>query len=186
MTASAVNNVSVGGAYGYPEGLTPDALMVYLSTRMSGLDEQIDTIFSSQQKADAVRQVLNQIKALLNQLNTKDGTHDDETGAVQEIEDLVCDTLHDIDPALSRQLEVDLRQEGHILLFGEEKYKASEIEPSRQYIDNVMGDLESSSQMHMIRLQSLMSSRQTAVSLSTNLIAALGETTKSIASNIGR
>jgi hypothetical protein len=186
MTTNAVSGVSTADAYVSPEGLTPDALMVYLSTRMNGLDAQIDDIFASQQKNDAVRQVLNRIKALLNQLNETDGKHDDENGAVQALEDLVRNDLFAIDPALSKQLEVDLRQPGHILEGHETSYLSEEIDPTRQYIDNVMGDLESSSQMHMIRLQSLMSSRQTAVSLSTNLVAALGETSKSIANNIGR
>jgi len=38
----------------------------------------------------------------------------------------------------------------------------------------------------MIRLQSIMSARQTAIQLATNLMSALGESTKSIVSNIGR
>jgi hypothetical protein len=40
--------------------------------------------------------------------------------------------------------------------------------------------------MDMIHLQSLMSARQTAVQLSTNMIAALSDSSKAIATNVGK
>jgi hypothetical protein len=40
--------------------------------------------------------------------------------------------------------------------------------------------------MNMISLQSIMSARQTAVQLATNLISALGESSKAIAANAGK
>jgi hypothetical protein len=44
---------------------------------------------------------------------------------------------------------------------------------------------ESSASLEMIHLQSIMSARQTAVQLSTNLVSALGKSQESIAANIG-
>jgi hypothetical protein len=60
------------------------------------------------------------------------------------------------------------------------------MKQTMQYLDGVGKDIDSSAQMDMIRLQSIMSARQTAIQLSTNLIASLSESTKSIVSNIGR
>jgi hypothetical protein len=60
------------------------------------------------------------------------------------------------------------------------------MEATMKYLEGVTKDIESSAQLDMIRLQSIMSARQTAIQLSTNLVAALGESTKAIVSNIGR
>jgi hypothetical protein len=51
-------------------------------------------------------------------------------------------------------------------------------------LDALVNDLGSSGEMDMIRLQSLMSQRQTAVQLSTNLIQALSHSADAIAHNI--
>ncbi len=53
-------------------------------------------------------------------------------------------------------------------------------------LDALGKELNSGAQMDMIHLQSLMSSRQTAVQLSTNLIKSLGETADAVAGNTGK
>jgi hypothetical protein len=64
-------------------------------------------------------------------------------------------------------------------------WPASELEPSLEYLDNTIGDLNSGSQLNMIRLQSLVRAHETAVSLGTNLVEAAGRTTQKIADRIG-
>lgn len=56
----------------------------------------------------------------------------------------------------------------------------------QKYIDALVKDLNSGTQMDMINLQSLMSDRQTAVQLSTNLIQALSHSADAIAHNMGK
>lgn len=63
-------------------------------------------------------------------------------------------------------------------------YTTAQVERTREYLENTSKELESASQMNMIYLQSLMSARQTAVSLSTNLIAKLTDSTQKIVENI--
>lgn len=53
-------------------------------------------------------------------------------------------------------------------------------------LDALVKDIGSGAQMDMINLQSLMSNRQTAVQLSTNLIQALSDSADAIAHNIGK
>ena len=53
-------------------------------------------------------------------------------------------------------------------------------------LKNDAADLNSDSEMTMITLQSLMSQRQTAVQLTTNLVQSLGDQQNSIAKNIGQ
>ena len=46
-------------------------------------------------------------------------------------------------------------------------------------------DLNSSSELQMIQLQSLMSERQTAIQLTTNLVQSLGDQSEKIVDNVG-
>jgi hypothetical protein len=71
-------------------------------------------------------------------------------------------------------------------VFGDDTCSAAEMDVTMKYLDVVVKDSDSGSQLDMIHLQSIMSARQTAIQLSTNLVAALAESTKAIVSNIGR
>ena len=55
-----------------------------------------------------------------------------------------------------------------------------------QNLKNDAADLNSDSEMTMITLQSLMSQRETAVQLSTNLIQSLGQQSSDITKNVGQ
>ena len=181
--SSIGSGLDLGGAT-----LTPDALMAYLETRMSSLDGRIDEIFQKQQKAQALRGPLNKIKQALGRLN-EHATDKNAPVANGEFEAEInaqLEALKQIDPQLAAQVKKDLNKDGHILFTQDGSYRPSQIEPSRQYIDDVLGDIDASSQMDMIKMQSMMSSRQTAISLSTNLISSLGQSTNKIADNVGR
>jgi hypothetical protein len=91
-----------------------------------------------------------------------------------------------VDPQLASALTTQLTATGYILSDQNKIYSSNEVKTTKVYIDGLSKDVESSSQMNMIHLQSLMSSRQTAIQLATNLISSLGESSKAIAANIGR
>ena len=58
----------------------------------------------------------------------------------------------------------------------------------QSFIDRLQGcasDLNSNSELQMIQLQSLMSERQTAIELTTNLVQSLGNQAEKIAQNVG-
>jgi hypothetical protein len=62
------------------------------------------------------------------------------------------------------------------------------VEEMKGFIDdlnNINSGLSSNSELQMINLQSLMSQRQTAVELTTNLVQSLDETTGKIVGNVG-
>ena len=200
--ANATNIMNAGTVGGYPGALTPDALMIYLQTRLEGLDGQINDIFDQQQKFEKLRGLLSKIRNELNQLddqgdpNALKGEAHAGTGAGVDdpahaegyeanIENLLTQ-IGDIDPSLAAQMRGDMRKEGQILYCEDGIYKGAEVSAGKDYIDSLMKDTEASAQMNMIKLQSSMSARQTAIQLSTNLVSALGESAKSIAGNIGR
>lgn len=171
-----------------PDGLSPEGLMIYLQTRLTSLDDQINRTFEKQKKIEAIRKELNAIQRELDRLKTDPNN----PGALLEAPNFEqailthLDAIREIDPSLADALEVELNKEGNALWVQDGKYFSSEIETGKKTIDSTMKQLEASAQLEMIALQSMMSSRQTAVQLSTNLISALGETTRSIAANIGK
>ena len=61
---------------------------------------------------------------------------------------------------------------------------ASVVTNITQNLKTYTSSLNSDAEMQMINLQSLMSSRQTAVELSTNILQALSTTDESIVSNL--
>lgn len=192
--------------------LSPDALMVYLSTRLNGLDDQIDAIFNTEQKQQKVQSALSKIQAELGRLDdssdpntlltmpaadgtttsgstTSPPTTSPQVSGTSEIEKNINTQIAEIaqtDPNLAATIQSRLNEKGFILFVQDGKYFSSEVKATKEYLQGLSKDIESGSQMNMIQLQSLMSARQTAIQLSTNLISALGESSKAIASNIGR
>jgi hypothetical protein len=63
---------------------------------------------------------------------------------------------------------------------------ALRLEAQQQRLDALVKQLNAGSQLDMIELQSLMSNRQTAVQLSTNLMHALNESANGIVGNVGK
>jgi len=216
--ANAANILNADTVGSYPGALTPDALMIYLQTRLESVDNQINQIFDQQQKMEKIRSLLNKIQDELNKLNDKadqdqlQGTQHggnlplnaldpqalyayamsqvnrtqhggDPQGFEAKIEGLL-DQIAELDPHLADQMRTDMRSEGQILWVEDGLYWSKEVSASKDYVNSMLKDIEASAQMNMIRLQSMMSSRQTAIQLSTNLINNLHEGAKSIVGNI--
>jgi len=170
--------------YYYDNALTPESMMVYLTTRLGSVDAQIQGIFSSQQEAEKVRAAVNQIKELLTGLeNTKD---DPEAAkkAMADITAIIDEQIANVDPVLADKIKSKLTEQGQILYKQDKRFSQTELEGSREYLKNLLSELESTAEMNMIQLQSLMSARQTAISLATNLIAKLHESTAKVVDNI--
>ena len=172
----------------YDGGLTPDALLVYLSSRLGGLEDQINAYFAEQQRADKLRSLLNEMKSAISRLNPHvedmNELRQDSAGAVDTVYAKLAE-IEAIDADLARKLEANLEADGYILTGEDDEYRAAQIEPSIEYLDNAISDLNSASQINMIRLQSLVRAHETAVSLGTNLVEAAGRTTQKIADRIG-
>lgn len=254
----------------FSANLSPDSLMVYLSTRLNGLDEQINTVFNTEKQRDAVQSALRKVTTAVSEFdeNAADNTTVDSTKLADVQKAL--DELKQVDPELGAKVEKDLGGDGYLLHLettstasdastdppsetphadgqwigfdyvfdgstyhpgdtlptgekvpvpvageawqptspnglippqpplatntsgnptsstGNQQFSGIEVKATTEYLQGLTKDLESASQMDMIRLQSLMSSRQTAIQLATNMISALGESSKAIAANIGR
>ncbi len=178
-----------------PNALTSEGLMMYLQTRLTGLDDQINGVFQKQKNIEGVRKALMKIQNELEKLEddkAKKGLvgkqHEvgkDDADYEKNIKAAI-EEIKALDPKLGAQMEKDLSEKGQIMFVTDGLYFTAEVGASQEYVNNMMKQLESSAQLEMIGLQSTMSARQTAIQLATNLISALNKGTDSIAANIGR
>lgn len=172
--------------------LTNEGMMIYLSTRLEGIDTQIDAIFQKQEKIEKVRDALSRFNNAVDKYSseTPNNDHvDGQPGWDAEINKILAE-IQDIDPKLGAEMKEDLSAKDQILdndIKGTTNggYTTKEVENTLSYTKTVLKKLESSAQLEMIGLQSLMSSRQTAVQLSTNMVAAYGESLKAQVAKIG-
>lgn len=186
-----MRTITISTPHFYENAVTPDALYIYLSTRLQGLDEKINGVFEKQKASDKVRGALNEIKTQLAKLETKDREPDSiiasETGEpFQNIRNQI-EIIRAVDSNLAVRLEADLsHRESGILHERDHTYTTLQHTASAELIDNVTKDLEATAQLDMILLQSTMSARQTAIQLATNLTASLADSLKNIVGNLGR
>jgi hypothetical protein len=185
--------------------LTPDALMNYCSTRLRGLDNQIQTKFEKQQTANHDSQVLSELQGNLNfgndDLKVTGGTGVSTDCTIKGAAQALLEAANKVtDPGVQKRL-IDLASKlVHVtgappsasfdanasVALKAQTYKPEEMtQMISQPVGNLQKDLNSGTELDMIQLQSLMSQRQTAVSTVTQMIQALGEQLNKIAGNIG-
>jgi hypothetical protein len=176
--------------------LSPDALMAYCEARLNSLDTQMSDIFTSQQKNATSTQDLNNIADSLNNLQavtpattpaTVTVTNNDYNAIVNEYKTAI------LDAGKGSSLEVSLQGDlstfenaAKSALSKDGTMSADTVASLSQDLKNDTANLNSDSEMTMINLQSLMSQRQTAVQLTTNLVQSLGDQSSDIAKNVGQ
>jgi polyhydroxyalkanoate synthesis regulator phasin len=217
--------------YDLTAALTPEALMTYCSTRLRGLDEQVNVAFHKQEVANADSKVLS---SLASSLNTPSGDTDLACGGGVECALVEANKMLDAakqigDPAVRQKLidganaiidraasVTDARFWGTGATYDIKKALADGRSPheikeaidstaqnvsthtvdgkisapewktmSSDMVQNISKDMNSSTELSMINLQSLMSQRQSSVQLITNMVQSLGDQLNKIASNIG-
>ena len=173
-------------------GLSAEGLLLYLQTRLNGLDEQINGIFKKMQDMEKIRKLLNQMQNELNQLcdhRTKSGccgtSHEAGKPEGYEKNLIDCiDAIGQIDPGLAQTLRNQFGVEGQILYGLDGRYLTNEVNNSRELLNSVAKQLESGAQLDMIRLQSLTATRGTAIQMATNTLATLNDSLKGVVHNI--
>lgn len=184
MSVSAVTSASNYGSIAFDqESLTPEGMMLYLSTRMEEVDGEINKLFDKQKASQDIRKALGEIQNELGKLKDDDGLLTMPGSEVEQNINTAIAKIGEIDPQLAEKMWTDMNKEGQILYVQDSKYYAQEVTASKSYIENIIKDLDATAQMDMIRLQSHMSARQTAIQLSTNLIASISDSLKAVVSN---
>ena len=178
-------------------GLAGECDLIYLQTRLGSLDDQISEIFTKQEATEALRSLLREMQETQEPLDAEAGGTLD-AGGVETLAKIngLLDQAGEIDPDLAKKLAADIADSSDIYTLSSDgkaqltvnggEYEAKDVAAAGKAIENALKDLESSAQLEMIQLQSLMSARQTAIQLATNMASAIGEGMRMIASNIGK
>jgi hypothetical protein len=195
-------------------GLSPDALMAYCQARLDSIDGQFNQLVADQSKRNGEATNLQQVIATFQKYaGGVDKNDSDKTGKCLDMETALSNYIAQIKatdpnfPDLGK-----LEQTFNELLYtgtgpqtdppldyideGTYPYdskapgpdsalSSDEAQGFLQSLQGVGSDLNSGAELQMIQIQSLMSQRQTAVELTTNLVQSLGGQSEKIAENIG-
>ncbi len=183
---------AVGASDGGPDAslLTPDTLMAYCQSRLSSLDSQMQSTFAQQEKSNALTSAINDLAGAMDQntngINDPPGSNlmsDQDFGNLkQKFEDLI-QKAGGPDSPIGKQIANAL---GTLTAGNDTAVSASEITNIGETLKQAASDVNSGAELNMINLQSLMSQRQTAIQLTTNLVQSLGDQMNKVADNIGK
>ena len=190
------NNAELDGAMSEAVLLTPDALMSYCQTRLRGLDDQVHAAFAKQQQANADSSVLTslatQFQLPSKELDLSKGDPDSDLGNispkeyVQNAIDALNDAAAKISDPQAKQALIEAAGKLQTKLDGGGKLQASDFKGmTSDVVGKIQQDLNSGAELTMIGLQSLMSQRQQAIQVCTNLVQSLGDQLNKIAENVG-
>ena len=185
MSVTAVNGQTANIGLTHTGGLTPDGLVLYLQSQLGDIDAKIDGFMAKQKLIQAQRKELNAIATVLSGVEVpveKDGKF-----VASNMDSADKETLQEAWGTLQSDLPLDKKTMKLIDDAARTKFDSpEELKKFQSAIDNAIKDLESSASLDMIQLQSCVSQRNTAISLATNLMSAVGKGEESIAGNIGR
>jgi hypothetical protein len=210
-----VGNLLPNGASPEDQGfayLSPDALMTYCESRMRSIDEQVRTGFVQQrmrnQEQSDLQGVLETLQKYAAGVGSPDGGNHDQCKEMELALQKEIEKIKATDPgspvlAKLTQTYNDLvytgsGEDADVHYIDRDQYppKAAgregdciidnqEMTAFTTAIQNAAGDLNSGSELEMIQLQSLMSQRQTAIQLTTNMVQSLDDSSNKIAQNVG-
>jgi hypothetical protein len=189
--------------------LTPDALMAYCESRLHSIGDQVNTIFSSQElrnsETTAAQSVIQAFQANIAGVSNDAATCTTIETSLQNLivhlkaTDPDCPGLGALEQTYNNVLFSGTGPTGDLKYQDPDLYPAHEATqaPDQTYSDTEMqgyvsnlqsfvSGLNSDSELQMVQLQSLMSQRQTAIELTTNLVQSLGDQSEKIAENVGR
>jgi hypothetical protein len=153
--------------------LTPDAMLVYCQSRLSSINTQCREIMTGQEKSAKAQAAVGDLLSTLY-------LYQNGGGPQQEIRDAYGKAINAVgaDTSLGKQL---IHDRDTLLKEGDKNAMDSVINAAK----NHQSELNSDAEIGMIRLQSLMSQRQTAIQLTTNIIQSLNDQANKIVANIG-
>jgi hypothetical protein len=195
--------------------LSPDALMAYCQSRLDSIDSQVSASFASQQtNASSISQI-DQVIADLRTYDGSDqkdpavckSLEAKFQGLIQSLQasDPGCAVLPELTTAYNSMVwsgtggataQSTLPDDPDFIDAGtyppdksgpqgDNILSSQELQGYVQTLTDAAGNLNSGSELQMVQLESLMSERQTAITLTTNLVQSLGDQESKIADNIG-
>jgi hypothetical protein len=190
--------------------LSPDALMAYCQSRLDSIDDQASTLMKTQQANAATIQQIDTVISALKPYATEGVNSADDCANLESKFGTLITSLQKSDPGCPELPALNvaynsmvwsgtggqdpggpgLIDEGSYAskaagARGDNNFSSDEVQGYVQTLTDAAGNINSDSELQMVQLQSLMSQRQTAISLTTNLVQSLGDQENKIADNIG-
>jgi hypothetical protein len=192
--------------------LSPEALMAYCQSRLDSIRSQVEGTLAQQEARNSQTAALQQVLATFNKNSSGIGSNDSaRISKCEEMEkalyDLItqlkssgapCPELGKLEQAYNDLVYTGSGAKSDLPYVDKDTYPPHEVGPEGDsvidsqemsgFIGTLQGcvnDLNSGSELQMIQLQSLMSERQTAISLTTNLVQSLDDALQKVADNIG-
>lgn len=175
--------------------LTPETLLAFCETKLRGIDEQVQRAFLSQQNRNRLSTALS---TLSDQLSARSkGIGEGDVTVKDDIIKAYKAAIAEAGPesAVGEKLVEELAHftatgNGQGADYGVENDTGSiadwEMKDFMDSIQRMQGDVNREGELEMIQLQSLMSQRQQALQMCTNMVASLGQSSQQIAANIGK
>lgn len=176
----------------YSGALTDDTLLDYCQSRINGIDAQVDTEFNNQKHIQDATSTVNTVQSLFAQANANGGK-----GMVQgQVGTIIADlqsTIAELGPNDPRTQQLQVQLDTLSTTYNNNIHNdasAFVIDPqlAGKFADtfgSISKDLSSDAEMQMMTLQSLITQRQTAVQMCTNMLSSMGDTEKAIAEKLG-
>jgi hypothetical protein len=172
------------------EHLTPETLLDYCRIKLRGLDEQIQRSFGSQQARNRLSTGLSKLaEAFSNRQRIEAGdqgakdfvnaAYDGAIAAAGGIETVVGGRLAAEKEKFRLTSTRDVTGDDPSVIDSELRDFMSTVQQIQKDV-NLQGDLD------MIQLQSLMSGRQQAIQMCTNMVSSLHQASQGVVSNIGK
>ncbi len=196
--------------------LTPEAMMMYCASQMRFLDEGIAQQMAKQQTAHNIANLLNDVKTALGKTSMGADSTNEKGRVVDaferafealppgdtEMRDKLNDAFHDFVtdaygsdiPGTGNQFNLgyigknERKQLDDLAGAGNDKNAVSgdNLKLYSTAVDAISTDLGKGAELDMINLQSLVSQRQMAVQLTTQIISKIDETKLSVVAQIGK
>jgi hypothetical protein len=186
---SGAGAAATTASVGQTSALTPEALMLYCGARLRDLDQEVNETFARQKQYRDATSALNDLQSDLNGLiKTKSAEgeyaipeHDQAT--LDRIGQKFERAITAAPPGIREKLETAYAE--WKTNPGNTAYNVKEVKAKAEEIGGLAKEISSAAELDMIGLQSLMSQRQTAIQLTTNLLSSFNESLKAIAAKVG-
>lgn len=192
--------------YGSPNSLTGESLMMWLSIKLGSIDEDLQSMLQSQTNALKDKEVLQNYKQCLNEMKAAKGDGPRVHAALEKFAKYAEELGNGPGGALARAkldehlIRIGLRpvstesEDGvpawvtnaiHMLIPGDVVLSDGDWEIAITGVTNEIEALDKNSEMSMIRINQLMSQRQTAVQLAQSIMNKQNETIEGIVKKFG-
>jgi len=177
-------------AYGL---LTPDLLLAFCASKIRGIDEQVQRAFAKQNDRNTLSKKLSDLSDGLG-LYQKGVPGDDINGKKMIVEKYDAAILAaGKDSEFGKKLAEQKAAFERTAKINDVKGQSGEPDVAdwemKNFIDDasrIQSELNQEGELEMIKLQSLMSQRQQALQMCTNMVQSLNQSSQQIAANVGK